>query len=234
MTRAIAITMGTGLLLLAVAGLLLAGPADSGTVSGKVLFKGTPPPPRSIPVTTDAGPCGNQQQSEELVVGPDKGIKYAVVHLAGVKGAAPYPAKPVEIDQKGCKFNPHVLIVPKGANLDILNSDSVTHNIHSHSTANDEFNKNQPSFKKKVSQKFDEAEKVRLSCDVHPWMSGWVVVADDAFTVVTDASGGFQLPNVPAGTYKLEVWQEKLGTQSKEVTVKAGADANVSFELSRN
>jgi plastocyanin len=231
MTKTIAIFLGAGLLL---AALPAAQAADAGTVSGKVVFKGMPPPPRTIPVTTDASACGSQQQSEELVVGPDKGIKYAVVRVMGAKGAAPYPAKPIEIDQKGCKFNPHVLIVPKGANLDILNSDSVTHNIHSHSTANDEFNKNQPSFKKRVSQKFEDPEKVRLSCDVHPWMSGWVVVAEDGLVAVTDASGSFKLAGVPPGTYKLEVWQEKLGTQTKDITVKAGADANVTFELSRN
>ncbi len=232
MTKRIAIVIGTGLLL--TAGLLAAGTADSGTISGKVLFKGTPPPPRAVPVTTDAAVCGKDQQSEELVVGADKGIKYAVVRLIGVKGGAPYAAKPIEVDQKGCKFNPHVLVVPKGGTLDILNNDGVTHNIHSHSTANDEFNKNQPGFKKKVSQKFEETEKVRLTCDVHPWMSGWIVVAEDGFVAVTDASGSFKLAGVPAGTYKLEVWQEKLGTQSKEVTVKPGADANVMFELSRN
>ena len=234
MTKRIAFALALVLILAAAGPLLAAGTADMGIVTGKVLFKGTPPPPRSIPVTTDASACGNQQQSEELVVGADKGIKYAVVRLIGVKGGAPFVAKPVEIDQKGCKFNPHVLVVPKGGNLDILNNDSVTHNIHSHSTANDEFNKNQPSFKKRVSKTFDEDERVRLSCDVHPWMSGWVVVAEDAFVAITDASGAFQLPNVPPGTYKLEVWQEKLGTQTKDVTVKAGAGSEVTFEMARN
>lgn len=233
MTKRITVVIELGLLL-SVGGLLLAASADSGTVSGKVLFKGTPPPARAVPVTTDAPVCGKEQQSEDLVVGPDKGIKYAVVRLIGVKGGAPFVAKPIEVDQRGCKFNPHVLVVPKGATLDILNNDGVTHNIHSHSTANDEFNKNQPGFKKKVSQKFEETERVRLTCDVHPWMSGWVVVAEDAFVAVTDASGSFKLAGVPPGTYKLEVWQEKLGTQSKDVTVKSGADANVAFELSRN
>ena len=233
MTKRIAIAMGVAILPAAVV-LLLAGTADSGTVSGRVLLKGTPPPPRTIPVKVDLSACGYQQESEELVVGPDNGIEYAVVRLIGVQGAAPYAAKAVEIDQKGCKYSPHVLIVSKGATVDILNSDGVTHNIHSHSTVNDEFNKDQPAFKKKMSLKFDEPENVRLSCDLHPWMSGWVVVAENAFVVVTDASGSFQLANVPPGTYKLEVWQEKLGTQVKEVTVRTGADTHVEVELSRN
>jgi plastocyanin len=216
-------------LLLATAGLS----ADSGTVSGKVLFKGAAPPARTIPVTTDTSACGNEQQSEDLVVGPDKGIRFAVVRLIGAK-LAPADAKPPELDQKGCKFNPHVVIVTKGGMLDILNNDGIAHNVHSHSTANAEFNKAQPGFKKRISQKMDEAEKVKLTCDIHPWMGGWVVVSDGEPVAVTDASGSFKLANVPPGTYKLEVWQEKLGTQVKEITVKAGADTSAAFELSRN
>jgi plastocyanin len=227
MSKWIGIFIAVGLLL---AGLHVARAADAGSVSGKVTFKGTPPPPRKVPVGTDPQVCGNEQQSEDLVVGPGNGIKYAVVRLIGVKGAAA-ELKPTPVDQKGCKFTPHVVVVPKGVEFDILNEDGISHNIHSHSTANPEINKAQPGFKKKMAQKFDAAENIKLSCDVHPWMSGWIVVAGDPFVAVTDDSGSFKLANVPAGTYKLEVWQEKLGTQSKDVTVKAAADSSVSFEL---
>lgn len=226
MRKWMGIFIGVGLLL---GGLQVARAADAGSVSGKVTFKGTPPPPRKVPVSTDPQVCGNEQQSEDLVVGPGNGIKYAVVRLIGVKGGG--ELKPAPVDQKGCKFNPHVVVVPKGVDFDILNEDGISHNIHSHSTANPEINKAQPGFKKKMAQKFDAAEKIKLSCDVHPWMSGWIVVAEDAFVVVTDDSGSFKLPNVPAGTYKLEVWQEKLGSQTKDVTVKATGDSSVSFEL---
>lgn len=212
------------------AGLQLALAADAGSVSGKVKFKGTPPPPKKIAITTDPNVCGSEQQSEDAVVGLDKGLKYAVVRLIGVKGAAP-ATKAVALEQKGCKFAPHVLIVPKGTDFDILNDDGISHNIHSHSSANPEINKAQPGFKKKMSQKFDQPENVKLSCDVHPWMSGWIVVAEDQYVVVTDETGSFKLPNVPPGTYKLEVWHEKFGTQTKDITVKGGADSSVTFEL---
>lgn len=220
---------------LAGAGLLVAlqavHAADAGTVSGKVVFKGTPPAAKTLPITTDPGVCGKEQQAEDLVVGPDKAIRYAVVHLVGAKGAVAAPAAAIEIDQKGCKFAPHVVVVTEGAALDILNSDGIMHNIHSHSTANVEFNRAQPSFKKRLSQKFDHAERVHLTCDIHPWMSGWVVVADGGPVAVTDASGSFKLSSVPPGTYKIEVWHEKLGVQVKDITVKAGGDATVTFEL---
>jgi plastocyanin len=206
--------------------------ADTGTVSGKVLFKGTPPPPKTLPITTDPAVCGAEAQSEDLVVGSDRGIRYVVVRLIGATGAVA-EAAPIELNQKGCKFAPHIVVVAQGGTLDILNNDGITHNIHSHSTANAEFNKAQPGFKKKMQQMFEKAERVRLTCDIHPWMSGWLIVADKEPVAVTDAAGAFKLSNVPAGTYKLEVWHEKLGVQTKEVIVKAGGDAVITIELSR-
>jgi plastocyanin len=205
----------------------------AGSVSGKIVFKGTPPPARTIPISLDTNVCGNEAQAEDLVVGSDKGIRYAVVRLIGATGTVAESTEPTELNQKGCKFAPHILVVRQGATLDILNNDGISHNIHSHSTANAEFNKAQPGFKKKMQQTFDKAERVRLSCDVHAWMNGWVVVADKEPVAITDAAGAFKLSNVPPGTYKLEVWHEKLGVETRDVTVKPGADATVTIELAR-
>jgi plastocyanin len=216
--------------ILVLLGAQLAQSADSGSVSGKVRFKGTPPPARKVAITTDPSVCGTDQQSEEAVVGADKGVKYAVVRLIGVK-VAPAAVQPVALEQKGCKFVPHVLIVRKGSDFDIVNDDGISHNIHTHSTVNPSINKAQTPLKKKLSQKFDQAENIRITCDIHPWMRAWIVVAEDAFAVITDETGSFKLPNVPPGTYKLEVWHEKFGTQSKEVTVKTGADSSVTIEI---
>jgi plastocyanin len=227
MKKRVGAIMVLGMLLL---GVQLTQAADSGSVSGKVKFKGTPPPARKVAITTDPSVCGTEQQSEAVVVGADKGVKYAVVRLIGVKGAAA-AAPPVALEQKGCKFVPHVLIVRKGSDFDIVNGDGISHNIHTHSTVNPSINKAQAGFKKKMSLKFDQPETIKLSCDIHPWMSGWIVVVEDAFAVVTDETGSFKLANVPPGTYKLEVWHEKFGTQTKEVTVKAGGDSSVTVEF---
>jgi hypothetical protein len=75
--------------------------------------------------------------------------------------------------------------------------------------------------------KFDQPEYVRISCDVHDWMEGWLVVAEHPYYEVTDENGSFKLNNVPPGNYQLEIWHEKLGKQTREVTVKAGSDTNV-------
>ncbi|MBI2149903.1 MAG: carboxypeptidase regulatory-like domain-containing protein [Acidobacteria bacterium] len=207
------------------------GFAAGATITGKIALTGEAPAPKKIAVTQDTSVCGAEKLLQEIQVSPDKGVRYAVVRLIGAKGAAPAPAGNVVIDQKGCMFAPPVVVVPKGGSLDIANDDGILHNVHSHSTANSAFNRSQPGFLKKITQKFDRVETVRLNCDIHGWMTGWVVVAEDSFVAVTDGSGGFKLSGVPAGTYKLEVWHPVLGAQTKDVTVADGGEAKVNFEL---
>ena len=206
------------------------GLAAGGRITGKVGLTGTAPPPKKIAIAKDPSVCGTEKQLEEVQLSPDKGVLYAVGRLLWAKGAAPPPAAAV-IDQKGCMFNPVVVVVSPGGNLDITNSDGILHNVHSHSTVNRPINRSQPGFLKKLTAKFDRAETIRLSCDIHGWMTGWVVVAEEPFVAVTDGSGAFQLADVPAGTYKLEVWQPAPGTQTRDVTVTDGAEAKVNFEL---
>lgn len=230
---------GIGAILLLLSGWLLARTlffqpllaASGGSVTGKVVLVGEASKPKKINVTKDKEKCGADKIAEELVVGPDKGIKYAVVSLPGIKGKPAKAAEPT-IDQKGCAFNPHVVVVPAGTPLNILNSDGILHNIHTYSSKNPPINKAQPGFRKKIAETFAQPEIFRLTCDAHAWMTGWIVVADSAFTQTTDASGGFKLVNVPAGTHKIEVWHETLGKVTKEITVKAGEDTKVTIELS--
>ncbi len=226
--------MGVALTFLFLAGSFALWPGDeavaqTGTISGTVKFIGAPPAPKKISVTKDTAKCGSEKLSEELVVGPDKGVKWAVVSLVGAKGK---PSGPAVLDQKTCQFIPHVVVVPAGGTLDILNSDGILHNIHTYSTKNPSINKAQPGFKKKMTEKFAQPEIIKVTCDAHAWMSGWIVVADSP-TAVTDERGSFKLANVPAGTYKLKVWHESLGEQVKEVRVKAGEEVKVTFELAK-
>jgi plastocyanin len=114
--------------------------------------------------------------------------------------------------------------------VDILNSDGVLHNIHTFSTANPAINKAQPKFKKTMTEKFEKPEAIKVQCDAHSWMLGWIYVTDNP-AATTDDKGSFKIENVPAGKHKVEVWHPVLGKQTKEVEVKAGQDAKVSFEL---
>lgn len=204
-----------------------------GTISGKVVFVGDPPAAKKIKVTKDGEKCGTEITAEELVVGPDKGIQYAVVSVMGLKGAPPKPANPPTIDQKGCMFHPHVLIAPVGAGIDILNSDGILHNFHTQGVKNSPLNRAQPGFRKKMTESFNQAETMKINCDAHPWMSGWIVVTDHPYIDATDSSGNFKISDVPAGNQTLEIWHETLGKITKPVTVKAGEEVKITIELSK-
>jgi len=207
---------------------------SGGSIVGEVKFAGTPPAPKVTRVNKDNQACGSEKRSEDLVVGANMGIMNSVVSVTGVAGApAAKAAKKPVLDQKGCQFSPHVLTVPAGAEMDILNPDGVLHNIHTFSTVNPSINKAQPKFKKVMTEKFQKPEIIRVQCDAHSWMLGWIVVMGHPYFDVTDDKGGFKIQNVPAGKHKVEVWHETLGKVSREVEVKAGAETKVTFELAK-
>ncbi len=224
---------------LAVVAVLVAGVSTrvtaqgAGSIVGEVKFSGTPPPPRTLKIDKDKQVCGEDRKSEELLVGTNKGIKNAVVSLAGAKGPAAKPAQKPALDQKGCQFTPHVLLVPAGSEMDILNNDGILHNIHTFSKANPSINKAQPKFKKVMTEKLDKAEVVKVQCDVHGWMSAWIAVTDHPYYAVSDEAGAFKLDNVQPGKHMVEVWHEALGKVTQEVEVKAGAPTKVMLELSK-
>ena len=110
----------------------------------------------------------------------------------------------------------------------VLNSDGILHNVHTVSEKNPSINKAQPGFVKSLSVSFATPEMVRMKCDVHGWMRGWILVTDDP-AAVTDESGSFTVADVPAGTHEVTVWHEKLGRQTKEVTVAAAGETVVEF-----
>jgi len=211
----------------------LSGPllaAGGGSISGKVVLVGDAPQAKKIEITKDKEKCGSEKVAEELVVSPDRGVKNAVVSVAGVKGANP-AAAPI-VDQKGCSFNPRVLIAAPGKPVDILNSDGILHNVHTYSSKNPPINKAQPAFKKKMTETFGQAEIIKITCDAHSWMMGWIVVTDQA-AAATDGTGSFKLADIPAGTHTLEIWHESLGKVTKQVSVKAGEETKVTIELAK-
>ena len=225
--RAVAMTMIVGAVAWAV---LVTGAAWAGTIKGHVRFTGPATEKKTLPVTTDQYVCGKEREAEELLVSPDKGIRNAVVWLTSPPpGAKPAAQASVTIDQKQCNFAPRVVVVPVGGTVDFLNSDRLLHNIHSQSKANQSFNRTQPKGRA-IPITFSKSEIVKIDCDLHSWMRAWVVVAEHSFYAITGANGEFTLGSVPAGTYQLSIWQEALGTVTKDVTVGEG-DANVVVEM---
>jgi carboxypeptidase family protein len=222
----------------AIMGVILGGAAvtqaqDAGSLSGRITYAGAPPPKKKVDVTKDKEVCGkNEIDDESLVVGPDKGLKNAVILVQGAKGGK-FTSLKVELDQKGCQYVPHVVVVPTTGQLDILNSDGILHNIHTQSTANPAINVAQPKFKKVLTEKFAKPEIIKAACDAHGWMSGWIVATDNPFVAVTDDKGNFSIKDLPPGTYKVEIWQETLGKQVKDVSIKAKEDTKLTLELAK-
>jgi plastocyanin len=205
----------------------------AGSISGKIVLAGTPPPARKLDVTIDQYACGTTKDVEDLVLSPRGEIANAVVWIENPPPGAAWPAdaeKPT-IDQRGCAFVPRVVVVPEGGTVDFLNNDRLLHNIHATPKLNVSFNRTQPK-NRTIPVTFSRAEIVRIDCDLHSWMRAWVVVADHPYYRVTQANGAFAYDNVPPGRYRLQIWHERLGTVAKEVVVpeKGGASLNVELK----
>jgi len=205
---------------------------SGGAVAGTITYSGKAMAPKKLAVTKDTQVCGKVEHVDEsLLVGANGGIKNAVVSIKGIKSGKGLETLGTSfvLDQKGCMYTPHVSVVPVNATLKIVNPDGILHNIHTYSQKNPPFNKSQPQFKKEMTTSFAQAELVAAKCDVHGWMSASILVVDQPYYAVTDATGAFKLTDVPAGTYTVEIWQEKLGTKTAQVTVAAGQTATLNF-----
>ncbi len=170
---------------------------------------------------------------ESLIVGAGGGIANAVVSIPAIaKGAPLAPLKDVKFDQKNCDYTPHVLAFPVGSTVDIVNSDGILHSVRTESKRNPALDMAQPPFKRViVVAPLKYPELIDVSCDAHNWMHGWWFVAGNPYYAVTDGKGNFTIKDVPPGTYTLEVWQEKLGTQTRKVTVEPGKTVTVDFTM---
>jgi plastocyanin len=143
------------------------------------------------------------------------------------------PQTPVVLDQRGCKYYPHVFGIQVGQPVTVLNSDPTLHNVHAVPKTNTEFNFGQSSKGMKTTRLFDKPEvMVPFRCDVHGWMAAYGGVLSHPFFAVSKADGSYEIKGLPAGTYTLEVWHERLGTRTHTVTVdgKAGATANIAYK----
>ena len=207
----------------------------AGTIVGTVKFQGKAPERKKIAVTRNKKVCGKETKfTESLVVGTNGGVKNAVLYLTDIKKGKKFDASAsFQIDQRGCQFHPHVLIVPAGKNFTLINSDGILHNFRTNSTKNPILNKAQPKFKKKMKVKINKPEIIRANCDVHEWMNAWLVVAEHPYYTLTDDSGSFKITGVPPGTYTIRLWHETLGQQTRKVTVKAGEQTKAAFELKK-
>jgi plastocyanin len=159
----------------------------------------------------------------------------SVVYVEAISGKTfPAPTQEPVMDQKGLMFQPHIVVVQQGATVQFLNSDSVAHNVFWISVGgNKKLGHNLGTWPKgeKRPFKFDNPGAVPLLCNVHPEMSGYIVVTPTPYSALTDKSGDYKIENVPDGSYSVTGWHEGAKNQSKPVTV--SGDTKADFTMSK-
>ena len=214
-------------------------PATVGTVAGMVTLEGTPPPPENIRMNSDpvCVTAATETETEYYAVGSAGELGNVFVYVKeGLEGRTFPPATGmVTLDQKGCRYVPHVFGIRVGQTLEILNSDPTLHNIHATPATNDEFNTGQPIQGMRLERTFDAPEiMVPFNCDVHSWMNAYVGVLDHPYFAVSGQDGNFDISSLPPGGYVVEAWHEELGTQTQNVTVGEGATVELNFTFTAN
>jgi plastocyanin len=200
-----------------------------GVIEGRVTFVGTPPELKPI----DNSIChpGANPITEESIVVTNGGLENTFVYLEGGPRFAGAGRDAALLDQKDCRYVPHVLGLQIGQSLQIRSSDPTIHNVHfmPDNNASGNFGMTQAGEEKTVT--FDNADIIRFKCDVHPWMTAYVGVFDNPFFAVSAKDGTFKIDKVPDGSYKLVAWQEMLGTIKRDVVLKDGKPIEVNFEF---
>jgi plastocyanin len=212
--------------------------ATAGTVKGVVTLDGTAPKNEAIKMNADPV-CVRENKTpqfqETYIVGSDgKSLGNVFVYVKDGLGNYVYdtPTTPAKIDQKECRYHPHVFGMRVGQPLEILNSDPTLHNIHAMPKSNSEFNNGQPIQGMKMTHTFDKKEvMVPFKCDVHGWMNAYVAVLDHPYFAVTGDDGKFELKDLPPGTYTIEAWHEKLGPMTQSVTLGQKETKDVTFSF---
>jgi hypothetical protein len=210
------------LLLLAASASAQSTSSVTGTIS--TTAKGAAP----LRITTDQKVCGSELPDESIVVDPQGHLANVVITIAGLKGTS--PVAPVVTNEK-CRFSPRVQIARPNASLRTTSKDPMLHTTQAQQ-ANGQtlFNVALPLPGINISKSIGSAGVVRLNCNIHQWMRGWVIVTDDA-AAVSGADGKFSIDSVPPGTYELRVWHEALKGAPQKITVVAGKPATVNFTL---
>jgi len=221
---------------------------DGGSLRGAVKFVGTPPKLEGLRVNRNRDVCGDEKASEALVLGPQQAVKGSVILVEGVKQGKKGGGD-VVIDTHRCLFVSHVTAAMPGDRLRVQNSDAILHNTHGFLGKPTVFNLTLPHKDQMIdiTKRLITPGVVRVVCDAHPHMFGWIVLHDSPYFAVTDARGAFTIDDIPPGTYKATMWHEGFRAKgvdkdgrplydeprrvTKDVTIGPKAAVSVEFDL---
>jgi plastocyanin len=210
--------------------------ASNVSITGRVFYHGTAPKRHAIdmhlcPQCVDA--AHGTLYDESVVVNEDGTLQNVTVAISG--GLPPgarfsVPSEPVLLDQKGCRFDPHVVATMVGQTVMVRNSDPCLHSVHSmDADQSPAFDFAQPTIGQRLLEPLQTVETFKVKCDLHPWMSAWIRVFNHPYFSVTRGDGAFTIKRLPPGKYTIKAWHEWLGVQEKEITVIAGKPIKIDF-----
>ena len=205
-----------------------------GALNGTVRWTGAIPKPEQITPTTDKKVCHAHPETSLTIDKKTRGVKNGVVLLVGITKGKAFASKKVTINQTGCEFKPRVVVIPAGGKIVFENCDPVLHNIHTHGRRNRSVNEAMPASAKPLVKSFPRREFVRVTCDIHSWMGGYIVVTDHPYVAVTDEKGRFSIADIPPGKYRVAIWHEsrrkiEFDPKSADVTIESGKTLKVDF-----
>lgn len=208
----------------------------AGTVRGEILFDGTAPVRKPLPMGGVADCSGHGQvMTESVIVNGDR-LQNVLVHvkhgvdLASVPAA---PSEPVVLEQRGCVYVPHVLALRTGQTLRVLNADTFNHNVNAKPQRGDNagFNRTQAAgAHDEVVFKTGELS-VPFVCDIHPWMRAYVHALEHPYFALSAADGAFTISGLAPGKYRVEAVHETFGSQDVEVVLDDQAGARATFHF---
>jgi hypothetical protein len=195
--------------------------SNGGTISGSVKWSGPVPHAAAFPITKDPQICDPDSKKstdlERLIVGPGGGVANSVIYLKNISSgkAMDLPEQRRHLDQKHCRYIPHILLVPENGTLNMMSSDATLHTVHMDGAAT--FNLPFPFTDRVTSRTMSNPGLVHLRCNGgHVWMNAEMMVVPHPYYAVTDESGHFEFTDVPAGTYQIVAWHEGWSLLGKE------------------
>lgn len=203
----------------------------TGTIKGTIKFTGEPIEMEEIDRSSDPFCAKTPHKTEYAIVNENKTLRNVGLRVLGAKGGD--MNKETLVDQNECMYSPRVEQAINNKEITIKNSDATAHNVHAKDPKGKTlFNRSQGANAPDIKHAFDisKGDVVKLKCDIHPWMTGWVLLNENGFSTVTGDSGEFEIKDVPVGTYKLEAFHEHYGKKTQDVTVTKDGTVQVDFE----